>query len=85
MNSMKKQIVFASNNPNKLEEIQNLLKGKYEVLSLKDINCIEELPETKKTLEGNAVQKAKYVFEKYNVPKLAFSFNFCYWSASNQG
>ena len=59
------KLVFATNNLNKLSEIQSLVPKGIEILSLKDINCNEELPETTPTLEGNAIQKAKYVFENY--------------------
>lgn len=63
MNKMK--LVFATNNPNKLSEIKALIPEGIEILSLKDIDCNEELPETTPTLEGNALQKAAYVFENY--------------------
>lgn len=59
------KLVFATNNPNKLSEIQALVPEGIEVLSLKDINCLEELPETNPTLEGNALQKAQYVYQNY--------------------
>ena len=59
------KIVFATNNPNKLAEIRQLMPEEIEILSLKDINCIEELPETSDTLEDNAAQKAFYVFDNY--------------------
>lgn len=59
------KLVFATNNLNKLSEIQSLVPNGIEILSLKDINCNEELPETTSTLEGNALQKATYVFENY--------------------
>ena len=59
------KLVFATNNPNKLSELQDLIPEGIEILSLKDINCNEELPETNPTLEGNALQKAKYVFDNY--------------------
>ena len=59
------KLVFATNNLNKLSEIQSLVPNGIEILSLKDINCNEELPETTPTLEGNAIQKATYVFENY--------------------
>lgn len=62
-----KEIVFATNNPNKLKEIQEKVGSSIKILSLKDINCNEELPETKDTLEGNAIQKAQYVADHYNV------------------
>lgn len=60
-----KKIVFATNNAHKLEEVRQILEGKYEVLSLRDINCHEELPETHETLEENSLEKAKYVKEHY--------------------
>ena len=59
------KIVFATNNSNKLAEIRQLMPKGIEVLSLKDINCLEELPETSDTLEDNAAQKAFYVFDNY--------------------
>lgn len=59
------KIVFATNNPNKLAEIRQLMPQGIEILSLKDINCLEELPETSDTLEDNAAQKAFYVFDNY--------------------
>ena len=59
------QLVFASNNLHKIEEIQNLLPCSIQILSLKDINCLEEIPETADTIEGNAILKANYVTEKY--------------------
>ncbi|NLR94660.1 non-canonical purine NTP diphosphatase [Flammeovirga agarivorans] len=62
-----KKICFATNNPNKLKEIQQQLDGLYEVVSLKEINCNEELPETQETLEGNSAQKAQYVWDNYQV------------------
>lgn len=59
------EIVFATNNSHKLEEIRRILGSRYRVLSLNDINCHEELPETSDTLRGNALQKARYVKEHY--------------------
>lgn len=59
------KLVFATNNLNKLSEIQSLVPKEIEILSLKDIDCNEELPETTSTLEGNALEKATYVFENY--------------------
>lgn len=59
------KIVFATNNPNKLAEIRQLMPQGIEILSLKDINCLEELPETSDTLEDNAAQKAYYVYDNY--------------------
>ncbi len=59
------KIVFASNNPNKIVEIQSMLPNNIEILSLESIGCFEEIPETSSTIEGNAIQKANYVSEKY--------------------
>jgi XTP/dITP diphosphohydrolase len=65
MYSMKKEIVFATNNAHKLEEVSPLLTDKFTVLSLNDINCTDDIPETADTLEGNALLKAQYIIEKY--------------------
>ena len=59
------KLVFATNNPNKLSEIRSLVPEGIEILSLREINCNEELPETNPTLQENAFQKAKYVFDNY--------------------
>ena len=59
------EIVFATNNPHKLEEARAILADKVKVLSLADINCHDEIPETADTLEGNALIKARWVKEKY--------------------
>lgn len=59
------QLVFASNNLNKIKEIQGILNGSIQLLSLEDIGCHEEIPETADTIEGNAILKANYVAEKY--------------------
>lgn len=59
------KLVFATNNPNKLKELQAILGDEFELLGLKDIGCTEEIPEEQPTLEGNARQKAFYVYEKY--------------------
>ncbi len=56
---------MATANPNKIKEIQSKLGNSYQFLSLKDIGCLEEIPETSDTIEGNALQKARYVYEKY--------------------
>ncbi|MCY1635816.1 non-canonical purine NTP diphosphatase [Marinifilum sp. D737] len=61
------KLVFATNNLNKLKELQQLLGKKVELLSLKDINCNDEIPEDYDTLEENATQKAEYIYKKYNV------------------
>lgn len=59
------EIVFATGNANKVREVETFLGEKVQLLSLKDIGCLEELPETSATIEGNASQKAFYVFEHY--------------------
>jgi XTP/dITP diphosphohydrolase len=59
------KIVFASNNANKIKEIQNMLPNTIEILSLESIGCFEEIPETATTIEGNAIMKANYVTQKY--------------------
>lgn len=59
------ELVFAINNKHKLEELQSLLGDKIKLLSLKDIQCFEEIPEEQPTLEGNARQKAAYVYDKF--------------------
>lgn len=60
-------LVFATNNNNKVIEIQALLNDKIKIASLSDINCLEDIPETKDTIERNASQKAIYVYERYQV------------------
>lgn len=59
------ELVFATNNKHKLQELQAILGNHFELKSLKEIDCFEEIPEEQPTLEGNANQKAFYVFEKY--------------------
>lgn len=61
------KICFATNNANKIREVSHLLGSDFHLLGLKDIGCNEELSEDQSTLEGNAQQKATYVFEKYNI------------------
>lgn len=64
---MKKKFVFATNNAHKLEEVTAILGDKIELLSMKDIHCHADIPETTDTLEGNALLKARYIFENYNM------------------
>ena len=59
------QIVFASSNKNKIIEIQSMLPESIQILSLEDIGCLEEIPETADTIMGNAILKADYVTKKY--------------------
>lgn len=65
------KICLATNNFNKVQEIKSILNNRIEILSLADINCTEELPETQKTLEGNSLQKADYIHKNYHVNSLA--------------
>ncbi|MDE6339500.1 MAG: non-canonical purine NTP diphosphatase [Muribaculaceae bacterium] len=60
-----KKLVFASNNKHKLEEARAILGDRFDIVSLEDIGCKDEIPETADTLEGNALIKARWVKEKY--------------------
>lgn len=60
-----KKLVFATNNAHKLEEIRAILGDKVEILSLNDIDCHADIPETADTLQGNAALKAQYIYENY--------------------
>ena len=62
-----KKLVFATNNQHKLEEIRAILGSKLEILSLADIGCDADIPETAETLEGNALIKAHYVYDNYKL------------------
>ena len=62
-----KKIVFATNNAHKLEEVRDILKDKIQVLSLKEIGCVDDIAETAETLEANAEIKARYIFDKFGV------------------
>ena len=61
------KLVFATNNKHKLQEVRDIIGSGVEILSLADINCNEDIPETADTLDGNALIKARYIYEKYNV------------------
>ncbi len=61
------ELVFATNNKYKLEEVSEILKDKYRLLSLSEIGCLDDIPETSNTIEGNALQKARFIFEKFGV------------------
>ncbi|MCC7505043.1 MAG: RdgB/HAM1 family non-canonical purine NTP pyrophosphatase [Saprospiraceae bacterium] len=60
-----KTLVFATNNFNKAREVEQILGGQYQIKTLRDIGCTEEIEETESTLEGNALLKARYVKERY--------------------
>lgn len=64
---MKLKLVFATNNAHKLEEIRAILGDKIEILSLSDIDCHADIPETADTLQGNALLKAQYVYTHYRL------------------
>ncbi len=66
-----KKLVFATNNEHKLSEIRQILEGKFELVGLKDIACFDDIEETSDTLEGNALIKARYVFERFGLPCFA--------------
>ena len=61
------KIVFATNNQHKLQEIREILGPDFEIVSLSDIGCHEDIPETGMTLEANAHQKAEYIFDHYHL------------------
>jgi XTP/dITP diphosphohydrolase len=62
----KLKLVFATNNKNKLKEVQAMLTN-FEIVNLADINCFDDIPETADTLEGNAILKADYITQKYGL------------------
>lgn len=61
------KLVFASNNANKIKEIQQLVPASIQIVSLQDIGCTEEIPETADTIEENAILKANYITQKYGL------------------
>ena len=61
------KLVFATNNKHKLQEVRDIVGDRVEVLSLSDIDCNDDIPETADTLQGNALIKARYIYEKYGV------------------
>lgn len=61
------KIVFATNNRHKLEEVRAIVGDRVEVLSLNDIDCHDDIPETADTLQGNALIKARYIYDKFGV------------------
>ncbi len=65
------KIVFATNNKNNLSEIRDILGSDFEIVSLQDIGCHADIPETGSTLEENAMQKARYIYDNYNMSVFA--------------
>ena len=61
-----KSLVFATNNAHKLEEVKAILEGKYRLVSLSEIGCFDDIPETSPTIEGNALMKARFIVNNYN-------------------
>ena len=66
-----KQITFATHNRYKVKEVNELLVGTFHATTLKEIGCVEDIAETSPTIQGNALQKARYVYEKYGVDVFA--------------
>ena len=60
-------LIFATNNAHKLDEVRSILGSRFTIKSLKDIGCEADIPETADTLEGNALMKARFLYEKYGV------------------
>lgn len=61
------KLVFATNNKHKLQEVRDIIGSGVEILSLADIDCTDDIPETADTLDGNALIKARYIFDKYGL------------------
>src|SRR5665648_1079697 len=61
------KLVFATNNDHKLRELKEILSSEFELLSLNDIGCDDDIPETGTTLEANAAQKSFYIWDKYGI------------------
>lgn len=60
------QLVFATNNPHKVDEVRNKLSGLFEIRTLSEIGCVEDIPETSDTLQGNAAQKSHYLHDHFH-------------------
>jgi XTP/dITP diphosphohydrolase len=65
------RIVFATNNAHKMGEVSAILNDGFQIMGLKDIGCFDDIPETQDTIEGNALQKARYVWEKFGIDCIA--------------
>jgi len=64
---MKRTLIFATGNHHKVKEVKQMLDESIEIVSMREIGVTEDIPETSDTIEGNALQKARYLAEKYNV------------------
>jgi XTP/dITP diphosphohydrolase len=62
-----KKLVFATNNAHKLSEVRAILEPAFSIISLADLNCAEDIPETADTLEGNALLKVQYIYDKFGL------------------
>lgn len=65
------KILFASQNPHKIEEVSKILPPKIEVIGLQDVSFEGDIPETQNTIEGNALQKVRFIHDKFNIPCFA--------------
>ena len=61
-----KQLVFATNNSHKVDEVKNKLGGLFEIKTLSEVGCVEDIPETSDTLRGNAGQKSHYLYDRFH-------------------
>ena len=62
-----KKLVFATNNAHKLKEVKAILEPTFTIVSLSELDCYDDIPETADTLDGNALLKAQYIFDKFGV------------------
>jgi XTP/dITP diphosphohydrolase len=79
-----KKLVFATHNLHKLEEIKNLLGHTFEIIGLDNLNCYNEIPEPYNTLEENAMAKADFIYNKYNLPCFADDTGLEVYSINNE-
>lgn len=78
------RICFASNNQGKVDEINNLMPDGIQIIGLKDLNVLEDIPETGSTFQENARQKVQYIFEKFSIPVFADDSGLCVSSLHNE-
>ena len=78
------EICFATNNEHKLAEVQQMLPETITLKTLAQVGCTEDVPETQNTLEGNARQKAQYIFEKYEINCFADDTGLEVYSLNNE-
>lgn len=64
---LNKQLTFVTGNPHKVEEVSSLIKDTFKITGLKDLDFFEEIPETSDSIEGNAIQKAKFIFDRFGI------------------